>query len=75
MKHRISLIAVAITVSVIAANACAQSSQFNIRIEKKSGDSVNKTELIEGIILDRFKKQLHRKVSKNEIQAWKSSLL
>lgn len=37
MKHRISRIAVAMTASVIAANTCAQSSQFNIRIEKKAG--------------------------------------
>jgi hypothetical protein len=37
MKHRISRIAFAMTVNVITANACAQSSQLNIRIEKKTG--------------------------------------
>jgi hypothetical protein len=35
MNHCISCIAVAMTVSCIAVNASAQSSQFNIRIEKK----------------------------------------
>ena len=45
-----------------------QSTKAGFHNDVLSGD-------IEGIILDRFKKQLHRKVGKNEIQSWKSSLL
>ena len=44
-----------------------QSTKAGFHDDVLSGD-------IEGIILEKFKKQLHRKVSKNEIQSWKSSL-
>ncbi len=45
-----------------------QSTKSGFQADIQTGD-------IEGIILDRFKHQLHRSVGKNEVRSWQSSLI